>query len=341
MLEIRENQIEDIFATQLDEVKQILSINESLTLIERQKKVDSGRIDLLFLSASSLHLLELKAVASKIEFCEQTMRYRKDLLCLQAKNLLPSLPLKSYLVCPRFTDSHKQYCVKHNIIPVEFSPYELLKNYYFKVKAIANLITIKPSNHGLWNLHLLNPIIYAVKEKSTLLFLSKTTGKSKSTVGSYLRLACELCLVEKSAGGFRLTGLGQKYVSYKEEGKGAATEQLNDKQIDLLKEYIVKNPFASPAIYGVYMAVESIFLLSKNYYPVPLDSAYGFFAALSGKQHEWAEKTAADAFCMYSNYALDLGLLAKIACDYYITPSGIRFILLLELNKSILFVNAL
>jgi hypothetical protein len=84
LLEIRESQIEDIFASQLDEVKQILSLNESLTLIDRQRKVDSGRIDLLFLSVSSLHLLELKAVTSKIEFCDQTIGYQKDLLCLQS-----------------------------------------------------------------------------------------------------------------------------------------------------------------------------------------------------------------------------------------------------------------
>lgn len=85
MLEIRESQIEDIFATQLDEVKSILSLNENLTLIDRQRKVNSGRIDLLFLSYSSLHLLELKAVASEIEFCNQTIGYKKDLLHLQMK----------------------------------------------------------------------------------------------------------------------------------------------------------------------------------------------------------------------------------------------------------------
>jgi len=55
MLEIRESQIEDIFATQLDEVKSVLSLTESLSLIDRQRKVDSGKIDLLFLSATSLH----------------------------------------------------------------------------------------------------------------------------------------------------------------------------------------------------------------------------------------------------------------------------------------------
>jgi hypothetical protein len=338
MLEIRENQIEDIFATQLDEVKTLLSLGESLTLFERQKKVKSGRIDLLFISVSHLHLIELKAVSSSIGFCDQTIGYRNDLLYLQTNKQLPPLPLKSYLVCPQFFDSHKKYCIDNDIIPIEFSPYELLKTYYFKVKAISNLLTIKPSNHGLWNLHLLNPILYAFNGETTIISLSIATEKSKSTVGSYLRLAMELQLIEKTdAGGLCLTALGKKYVLLKDNN----AERLNDKQVELLKDFIIKSPFSSPAIYGIYSAVESIFLLSKNYYPVPLVKAHVFFTTLSGKESEWAEKASSDAFIMYSNYAIDLGLIAKIGRDYYITPSGIRFILLLELNKSILLVNSI
>lgn len=284
-----------------------------------------------------VHLLELKAVVSKIEFCKQTIGYRNDLLNLQSKNELPLLPLKSYLVCPKFINSHKDYCIKNEIIPIEFSPYELLKNYYFKVKAISNIIALKPSNHGLWNLHLLNPIIYAFNEKTKISDLNKITGKSKSTIVSYLRLAGELSLIQKMANDFQLTDLGEKYVDLRED----RIERLNDRQVELLKDFIVKNPFYSPTVYGIYVVVETIFLLSKNYYPVSLDKAHNFFSILSGKESEWAEKASKDAFSMYSNYAINLGLLAKIRYDYYITPSGIRFILLLELNKSILFVNSI
>ena len=337
MLEIRENQIEDIFATQLDEVKTLLSLNESLSLIERQKKVNSGRIDLLFLSVSSLHLLELKAVTSKMEFCEQTIGYRNDLMILQKKSEIPKLPLKSYLVCPKFINSHRDYCFKNNIVPIEYSPYELLKNFYFKVKAISNLITIKPSNHGLWNLHLLNVILYAIDGVTKLNDLVCKINKSKSTIGSYIRLASELNLIQKSHDCYHLTNLGKSYVKLKDYD----FSKLNDNQAELLKDFIVKNPFSSPAIFGIYVAVESIFLLSKNYYPVPVTKAHILFTTLCGKESEWADKASKDTFTMYSNYAIDLGLLAKVGRDYYITPSGIRFILLLELNKSILMVNSI
>lgn len=336
MLEIRESQIEDIFATQLDEVKSILSLNENLTLIDRQRSLDSGRLDLLFLSVSSLHLLELKAEQSKRKFCEQTMGYRDDLLKLQIENKIPNLPLKSYLVCPKFVKSDIDYCIENNIIPIEFSPYELLKNYYHKIKAISSLITLKPSNHGLWNLHLFNPILYAIEDKTNINKISNVTGKSKSTVGSYLRLASELGLTNKEFE-VTLTDLGKKYVKLKDD----KIERLNDSQVELLKDHIVKNPFSSPAIYGIYSAIETIFLLSKNYYPVPLHEAHKFFTILSGKQSEWAEKASSDAFIMYSNYSVDLGLLAKMERNYYLTPAGVKFILLLELNKSILFVTSM
>jgi len=335
MLEIRESQIEDIFATQVDEVKSILSIQETLTLIDRQRKVNSGRIDLLFLSSASLHLLELKAVPSRREFCHQTIGYRNDLLDLQSTKQLPSLPLKSYLVCPQFADSHKRYCFDNDIIPVEFSPYDLLKNYYHKVKAISNFISLKPSNHGLWNLHLFNPIIYAINAPTDIATLSRTIEKSKSTVGSYLRLANELGLVDLEHD-IQLSRLGKQYVALRDEG----VLKLNEEQVDLLKNHITKNPFSSPAVYGIYTVVETIFLLSRNCYPIPLEKAHVFFTTISGKQSEWAAKASRDAFIMYSNYAIDLGLLAKIDRDYYITPAGIKFLLLLELNKSILFVNS-
>jgi len=183
-------------------------------------------------------------------------------------------------------------------------------------------------------LHLFNPILYSINEKSNIIELSKLTGKSKSTIGSYLRLSTELGLTNNEFN-IELTELGKKYVKLKDE----KLNKLNENQVELLKEHIVRNPFSSPAIYGIYAAVESIFLLSKNFYPVPLNEAHRFFATLSGKQSEWAEKASNDAFIMYSNYSIDLGLLAKMDKNYYVTPAGLKFILLLELNKSILFVN--
>lgn len=339
MLEIRESQIEDIFATQLDDVKKLLSLSGSIALINRQKKLPSGGIiDLLFLSSNNLLLLELKAVKSEIKFCDQVVDYRREINSLMPKNEFPTLPIKTYLICPEFLESHKDYCYKNDVIPIQFSPYELLKNFYFRVKAISQLISLKPSNHGLWNLHLLNRILYSINNETKLSDLISKTKLSKSTIGSYLRLADELGLT-KLKPNIILTELGNKYVKIRDISK--SIEFISDAQTDILKDHITHNPFSSPAIFGIYSAVETIFTLSKNFYPVPLKEATKQFTYLSGKHNEWAAKASNNAFIMYSNYCIDLGLLAKVQRDYYITPAGIRFILLLELNKSILFVNSI
>jgi hypothetical protein len=339
MLEIRESQIEDIFATQLDDVRKILSLKENLSLINRQKKLPSGGIlDLLLLSSKNLHLLELKAVRSEIKYCDQVIDYRNEIISLQSKAEFPNLPVRSYLVCPEFNNSHKEYCLKNDVIPIQFSPYELLKNYYFKVKSIARLIELKPSNHGLWNLNLLNRILYNINSSTQLKNLSLITGLSKSTIGSYLRLSNELGLTQNKVN-IILTELGIEYVSKRDINK--PVEFISDDQTEVLKSYITSNPFYSPAIYGIYSVVESVFSLSKNFYPVPLREASNQFAYITGKVKEWGTKAKHDSFIMYSNYSIDLGLLAKVNRDYYITPSGIRFLLLLELNKSILFVNSI
>jgi DNA-binding transcriptional ArsR family regulator len=339
ILEIRESQIEDIFATQLDEVKNALSISDDISLISRQKILPSGnKLDLLFLASKDLLLVELKAVRSEFRFCEQVLDYRQELIQLQQRKEIPNLPIKTYLFCPDFLESHKKFCNENDIISIQFSPYELLKNYYFKVKAITKLINLKPSNHGLWKLNLLNRILYSIINENTIEELAKKTGLSVSTVGSYLRLSTELGLTTRKPK-VSLTHLGSTYVAKREQS--APIEYISDEQTDVLKEHITQNPFYSPAIFGIYSAVETIFALSKNFYPVPLKEAIIYFSYLTGKQSEWAAKAANDAFIMYSNYGIDLGLLAKIGRDYYITPSGIKFILLLELNKAILFVNSI
>ncbi|MBI1925303.1 hypothetical protein HYR99_13760 [Candidatus Poribacteria bacterium] len=339
MLEIRESQIEDIFASQLDEIKNLLSIREDISLVSRQKKLPSGgRLDLLFLSSTHLLLLELKSVRSEKKFCEQVVEYRNDILSLQEKREMPNVPVQAYLACPDFLESHRSFCYDNDVIPIVFSPYELLKNYYFKVKAISNLISLKPSNHGLWNLYLLNRILYSIKEDTTIHDLVSMVELSSSTVRSYLRLSTELGLTIRKPK-VNLTELGLQYVKNRETNK--LVDYISDTQSKVLSDFISRNPFFSPAIFGIYSAVETVFVLSKNYYPVPLDEARKFFSYLTGKQSEWAEKASREAFIMYSNYGIELGLLAKMERSYYITPAGIRFILLLELNKSILLVDSI
>ena len=54
-----------------------------------------------------------------------------------------------------------------------------------------------------------------------------------------------------------------------------------------------------------------------------------------------AKKSLSTATYSYLNYSIKLGLLGKIGKSIVITPTGFRFILMLQLHKSIEMVESL
>jgi hypothetical protein len=149
-----------------------------------------------------------------------------------------------------------------------------------------------------------------------------------------------LTLAKKNGRDYVLTDLGKKYIWNRDPR--APEDCISENQIEVLQDFIIKDPFASKAVYGIYTIVESVFTLSKNIYPVPLDLLINYFRESSGKFFVWTSKKAAlDGAKMYSNYAIELGLIGRIGNKFYITPNGVRFILLLQLHKTIKTVDAL
>jgi hypothetical protein len=171
--------------------------------------------------------------------------------------------------------------------------------------------------------------------------LAARTGLSVSTVGSYLRLVGDIHLVEiTNDRKYRLSDLGKKYIWGKDTK--APAEFMSDEQAKILQDFIIKDPFVSRTIFGIHTLVEVIFTLSKNTHPVSLDMVMDYFRKSSGKYFEWSsDKTIADGTKMYSNYATELGLIGRVGDKFYITPDGVRFVLLLQLHKAIKMVDAL
>ena len=339
---IRESQIEDVLATYPDITKEILGFSEEFTLLSRQKILPSGnKLDLLFVAGTKLKLLELKVESFQDKFVEQTKQYKTELLELQRRDKLVKGPVDAYLLCPSISEKQKEICKSRGIEPIEYSPEFVLESFFSRLKNLAEFITIKPADHGLWNLHLLNRLLYQMEQIQTRKGLVTQTGLSESTIGSYLRFAEEIRLVtKKSRTEYVLTELGKKYV-WNRDPK-APSEHISEKQAEVLQDFIIKDPFASRAVYGIYTIVESIFTLAKNTYPVPLPLVINHFRDSSGKFFEWAsQKAASDGTKMYSNYATELGLIGRIGDKFYITPNGVRFIVLLQLHKTIKTVDAL
>ncbi len=115
---------------------------------------------------------------------------------------------------------------------------------------------------------------------------------------------------------------------------------LSEAQAAVLRGFIVKDPFASATIFGIFSMVEVIFNLARNSYPVSRKLVISHFREAAGKLFEWSEaKTAYHGTRMYSNYAIALGLLGRSGDSLYLTPDGIRFILLLQLHKSLKMID--
>lgn len=338
---IREAQIEDVLATYPDLLKEILSIREDLTLIARQRILPSGdRLDLLFVSGKRILLIELKIEAFRREFLKQTVDYVSELKQLQVSDELIEGDIVPYLLCTNFKNADNVLCNEKNVCLIKYSPESVLESFFARLKSLAGFISLKPTNHGLWNLHLLNRILYILEEPESKDRLAKTSSLSKSTIGSYLSLAQELLLVNENEGQWYLTDIGKEFVCNKDPE--APVELISEEQSKVLQNVIIQNPFGSGAIIGIYAIVEALFNLSKNTYPVPRDLLTDHFRKSSGRYFEWSStKTADDSMRMYSNYAIDIGLMGRMGDKYYLTPDGIRFILLLNLHKAIKIIDAL
>lgn len=341
---VRESQVEDVLATHPDIAKEILGIKEDLTLLARQKILPSGdRIDLLFVADSRMKLIELKIEKCKPEFINQVKSYVDELEELQNADKFIAGDIDTFLLCPEFSVEQREICEELGVVPCEYQPQKVLDAFFVRLKNFANFLTLKPANHGLWQLHLLNRLLYALSEKKMEMKkeLASDAKLSVSTIGSYLRLAADLHLIEATDNKkYQLADLGRKYV-WSRDIK-APIEFISDEQSRVLQDFVIKDPFVSRTVFGIYTMVETVFTLSKNTYPVPLDMVMNYFRDSSGKHFEWPTKKATlDGNKMYSNYATELGLVGRIGDKFYITPDGIRFILLLQLHKTIKIIDAL
>jgi hypothetical protein len=136
-----------------------------------------------------------------------------------------------------------------------------------------------------------------------------------------------------------LSKLGKEYVASVDN---LFQDQTSDKQIGLLRNYIMQNPYSSSVVLGIAALVESVFALAKNIYPVSLSQLISYFTCYSGKIYDWqTPKSQFNGMKMYSNYAIDLGLLAKNNEHVYLTPDGFKFVIQMQLHKSIKLINDL
>lgn len=340
---IKESEIEEAFVSDIIYLKDILNLSNEVKLIARQLRLKSGdqRLDLLIMHGKELCLVELKVTRFNNEYATQVDEYRNELIQLQNDGKLVQGKLRVFLLVTEYSQQQREFCNSLNIELIKYKPIDVLSNYFINLSALAPFLRIKPNDYGVFNIALINRVLNELEHGITKqVDIARLTGLSKGSVHNHLRVAKELGLVRERTNQYFLTDLGDKYVLSGQ--KGVLSGALSQTQSDILKQFVASDPFYSSVVFGIYSIVESAFILSRNSYPIGFDELIRMFKIASGKSSEWqAGKSQSTATYTFLNYAIDLGLLGKIGKQIVITPAGFRFILMLQLHKSIEMVESL
>jgi hypothetical protein len=340
-MEVREAQIEDILVSAPVLTKNILQLNEEPLLLGRQIIVPSGRLDLLYAYQTKLLLLELKVTAFQQKFVRQVLDYRMDLVNYQQNGRLLSGEIQPYLLCTSATDAQRKIAAENGVICADYNPEQVLQFFYENLRPVASFTKVKPIDIGIWNLHLIHEFIYFLEATSSVNELRQLVGNSPRTLYNKIKFASELHLIHWSphVDNIILSELGKEYVDRKDP---ILPERLSEAQSELLRNFVMQNPYESSIVLGIASVVESVFSLSKNTYPVPMFQLLQYFTYHAGKHYDWqTEKAKYNATRMYSNYAVDLGLLAKSGDSIYLTPEGFRFTIQMQMHKSLKMMDSI
>lgn len=341
-MEIRETQIEDVLISSSGLMQQTLKLDEEPRLIGRQIIVPSGRLDMLYMYQKDLYLIELKISAFQRKFVQQVIGYKKDLQQFQSQGKLIEGNIQAFLLLPKIDMVNRRSAANEGVFCVEYDP-EVILNYFYseKLRPITSFAENKPIDIGIWNIHLINKFIYFLNTTNSIKELQILVGNSSKALYNKIKFAYELGLLNWSSKDnyIALSESGKQYVTAKDDYYENA---LSEGQAKILRKQVIENPYYSPVILGIASMVECVFSLSKTSYPVELSQLEHFFTVYSGKIYDWqTEKSQKHGAKMYSNYAIDLGLMAKSGKNIYLTPDGFKFVIQLQLHKSLKLMNNL
>jgi len=343
-MEIRETQIEDILVSSPQLVQKIYGMETEPILIGRQIVVPSGRLDMLYAYQKDLFLIELKVANFQKKFIKQVLDYKNDLLCFQQQGKLMDGYIQPFLMLPKAgnNNNNKKEIEANGVLLQEYDPEDVLKFFYStKLRPITSFSELKPIDIGIWNIHLINKFIYFLKETNSISELQTLVGGSSKTLYNKIKFANELGLVNwsKNSDYIALSQIGDIYVAAKDK---YLDDTLSEDQVKTIKDYVIRNPFETPITLGIASIVECVFALSKTNYPVPLKQLEEYFTIYSGKVYDWqTDKAKMHGAKMYSNYSIDLGLMAKTDTSVYLTPEGLKFVIQMQLHKSLKLMNYL
>jgi hypothetical protein len=341
-MEIREAQIENVLVSSPALMKETLKLEDEPQLIGRQIIVPSGRLDMLYVYQQDLFLIELKVASFQKKFVQQIIGYRNDLQLFQKQGKLIQGNIRPFLLLPEVNSRDKKKAEVDGVFCKEYNPEAILKYFYSeKLRPITFFVENKPIDIGVWGIHLINKFIYAVEKINSIRELQNAIIGSPKSLYNKIKFADELGLLVwiPKDDYIALSELGERYVRAK---NNYFKDALSEDQTKLLRNQVVENPYKSSVVLGIASMVECVFTLSKTAYPVALSQLENYFAIYSGKLYDWkTEKAQKHGAKMYSNYSIELGLMAKTDRNVYLTPDGLKFVVQLQLHKGLKLMNNL
>ncbi|MBI3355355.1 MAG: hypothetical protein HY038_01020 [Nitrospirae bacterium] len=335
---VSEKAIEDVLSSDKTILSHLLSLKPAnLSLVARQKSLASGELDLLYLHEDQLLLIEMKAVRYEPAVKSQINAYAKDLEELQRQKKLISAEIRKIVLVtgasPHDIDSGK----KEAIDVVIYRPESVLTRFFENFRQRTYFMQLRSGDYGVVRLGLLKRTLCLLGAGHTSGEIASIEGKSKKTIHNRLSVAGLLGLAAKYKSSHFLTDFGISFVDANDE---SSSDRLNEKQAELIAHFLRDNPFYSSITYTVISILESVFALSKSAYPVSRIDVQDYFVKSVGKVETWrTPKARKTATYIFSNYACELDLLAKVGDYFYLTPQGIQAILLLQLNRSLKIIE--
>lgn len=336
---ISERIVEDILSSDKSILAEILSANPAnLSLVARQKALKSGKLDLLYLHEDELLLIELKVVPFYDDIIRQVDGYFDDLRELQAQHRLIDAGISKIVLVTEAKLEDIEKCNRVSIRLLAYKPQFVLSQYYENFRELSYFLQLQSGDYGVVRLSLLRSTLHLLAEGKNVRAICETEKRSEKTIRNRLSVATLLGITAKFKQQHFLTDFGTALL---EAGDDIAHGGFSDRQTELLRNRVAENPFYSSVTYTILSLLESVFVLAKNVYPVPKDVVKDYFVKSVGKGETWRTRRAREtATYIFSNYACELGLLAKVGNHFYVTPSGIRAILLLQLNRSLKLIQS-
>ena len=336
---ISEKTIEDILSSDKSILAEILSLNANdLSLVARQKLIESGKLDLLYLHRDELLLIELKIVNFYRDIIGQINDYYDDLLSLQAQNKLINSKIKKIVLVAGSNSRDIKLCERHSISVIVYRPEYVLAKFFENFKELSYFLKIQSGDFGVVRLGLLKNTLYLLSQGKKLNELCNEENRSEKTIKNRLSVATLLNLTIKHKHQFYLTDFGNSFVESTDSG---LDDRLSIEQVEMIAEFVSNNPFYSSITYTIISLIESVFVLSKSNYPVPMDLLKEYFIKSVGKEKTWrTDRARHTATYIFSNYSCELGFLSKYSDSFYITPKGIQSVLILQLNRSIKLIES-